>query len=216
MKTVKGSEFKVISDFLLQNHEKAYKSPKKMKNSKEKKEMEKLFEAGKTSNRIFNDKLCLLATNNNLFEVKNKNFLDGSFSKIRNYYWGQLKSEEYYRYPESIAIFCEVVDNKQIQFRVSLEIDENHAQKEDIGDFLKVLDKPLNRDLCYMGSVKFNHSLKILSINKKEIKEKLASGQYNKIQVTYLVKNSETDQDIFKELDKGIKLLLPYYKFIMN
>ena len=208
------SEFKVVSDFLLQNHGKAYKSPQKANNAKEKKEMETLFKMGQQSNKIFNDKLSLLAAENNLYVIKNRNFLEGSFKKIRDYYWGQLKSEKFYRYPESISVFCEVVDEK-IRFRVSLEIDEKDADEEEIGFFLSALNKPLKKDLCYMGNATLNRSLEI-SHNKNEVKEKLAAGIYNKVQITYLVKMCDKDEDMFKELDKGIKLLLPYYEFIMN
>jgi hypothetical protein len=175
-----------------------------------------LNKTGKTSNKIFNDLLGLLAEKNNLFDVKNRNILDGSCRKIRGYFWGQLKFAEYYKYPESISVFCEVVDNEQVRFRVSLDISERSADEEDIDNFLRVLDKPLNKELCYMGNVKFNRALEIISLNKNEIKAKLATGKYNKIQVTYLTKACETDEDMFNELDKGVKLLLPYYEFIMN
>lgn len=214
--TSNTSEFKLISDFLLQNYEKTYKAPKNAENNKEKIQMESLKKAGITSNKIFNEKLSLLAANNGLFDVKNRNFLDGSCKRIRNYFWGQLKFAEYYQYPESISVFCEVVDKKCVRYRVSLEINERTADEEDLENFLRVLDKPLTKGLCYMGNIKFNRSLEIISSNKKDIKDKLATGRYNKIQVTYLPGFCETDVDMFKELDKGIKLLLPYYSYIMN
>ncbi len=211
-----ASEFKLVSDYLLENHDRAYKSPLKARNAEEKRKMESLFKAGKTAINIFNDKLSLLAEGNNLFDIKNRNFLDGSCKRIRNYFWGQLKKAEYYQYPESISVFCEVVDDKQVRFRVSLEINERTADEEDIDNFIKVLDKPLRKELCYIGNVKFNRALEALSPNKKDIKEKLAAGKYNKIQVTYLAKMYETDEEMYGELDKGIKFLVPYYEFIMN
>lgn len=210
------TEFKMLCDFLLQNHDKAYKSPLKANNAEEKKEMDYLFLTGKKSNNIFNELISLLAEQNNLLEVKNRNFLDGSCRKIRSYFWGQLKFAEYYQWPESISVFCEVVDNKQVRFRVSLEINERNADEEDIANFLRVLDKPLKKNLCYMGNVKFNRGLEVLSLNNNEIKEQLATGKYNKIQVTYLANACEKDGAVLSELDKGIKLLLPYYEFIMN
>ena len=81
-------KFKVVSTFLLQNHEKAYKSPKKAKNVAERAEMEILFKAGQMSIKFFNEELSLLAEKNNLYDIKNKNFLDGTCTKIRGYYWG--------------------------------------------------------------------------------------------------------------------------------
>lgn len=210
-----GSNFKIIGVFLINNHEKTYKSPKKANNSEEKKEMERLFKAGQESNKIFNDILSVLAAENNLFDIKNKNFLDGSFKKIRNYYWGQLKSPDYYMYPESISVFCEVVNNKDVRFRVSLELDEKKADEEEKRAFLSVLNKPLKKDLCYMGNLVFNRSLEII-LNKNEVKEKLSTGIYNKVQISYLVKNCESNEEMIMELDKGIKLLLPYYDYIMK
>ena len=55
-----------------------------------------------------------------------------------------------------------------------------------------------------------------MNSNNNEIKEQLATGKYNKIQVTYLANACEKDGAVLSELDKGIKLLLPYYEFIMN
>ena len=218
MKTinVNSFKFKAVGDFLLKNHEKAYKSPQKAKNIAERAEMEKLFKAGQISNKVFNEELSLLAEKNNLYDVRNRNFLDGSFTKIRSYYWVQLKSAEYYSYPESISVFCEVVEQKQIRYRVSLEINENAASADDMEMFLTALEKPLNKELCYLGSKKYGHRLEILSFNKKVIKEKIKAGEYSRVQISYLVKKCESDTDLLKELDKGIKLLLPYYKYIME
>jgi hypothetical protein len=211
-----GSDFKVVSDFLLQNHDKAYKAPKKAKNAEEKMEMEYLYKAGKNSKSIFSEKMDLLAAENGLYVVINKSFLDGSLKRIRNYYWGQLKLPEYYFYPESISVFCEVIDNEDVRFRVSLEINEKKADEKDIEVFLRALDKPLKKELCYIGNLKFNRSLTLLSLNKNEIKEKLSKGVYNKVQVTYLIKKYKNDEDLLKELNKGIRLLLPYYKYILS
>ena len=129
---------------------------------------------------------------------------------------GQLKSAEYYSYPESISVFCEVVDNKQIRYRVSLEINERAANADDMEMFSRALDKPLKEELCYMGSVNYGQKLEVLSSSKKEIKEKIKTGTYRKVQISYLAKECESDADVLKELDKGIKLLLPYYEFIME
>ena len=109
-----------------------------------------------------------------------------------------------------------LTDNNKVRYRVSLEIDEKAATEEEMDSFLEVLNKPLAKGLCYMGNVTLNRSLEVLPSSIKEIKRKLAAGIYRKVQVTYLAKMCETDEEMFKELDKGVKLLLPYYNFIMN
>ncbi len=192
-----------------------YRSPAKLKDESQRKAMEMLYKKSKETLSDFNMLLKRVADDNNLTEIKNKNFLDGSMRKIRTYFWGQMKNAYYFNEPESISLFAEKTKDGDSVFRVSLEFDQLHAFSDEIERFTKALDLPLDSGLNYYVSQRGHNNVEITKENVGALKAKVTSGKAEKILIGTIITGTNEDA-IISGINLAIEKLLPYYNHVLG
>ena len=148
-------------------------------------------------------------------------WLDGSNTNAREYLWVQLKFPEYNENPESISIFVDKnPETLKARYRISFEIVNNDADKEEMKKYHSYLDLPADskHGLVYVKGNNENGYVSELKENQETIKEKLQSGIYDKIQYCKLIDRTEnlTNNDCERMILEGIEALLPYYKYVVD
>ena len=191
-----------------------YRSPAKLKDENQRKEMEKLYKKSKETLSDFNLLLKRVADDNNLTEIKNKNFLDGSMRRIRTYFWGQMKNAYYFNEPESISLFAEKANNTSV-FRVSLEFDQLHAFADEIERFNKALDLPLDSGLSYYISQRGHNNVELTRENVGTLKKKIANGEAQKILIGTTITGAD-EETIINGINEAIFKVMPYYNHVLG
>ncbi|MST52771.1 hypothetical protein [Hornefia butyriciproducens] len=146
----KGNKSKVdclgLLDYLTENAGKVYKSPEKA-SVEEKPALLNLKEKGRSAIKTLKEIGDECSKKCGPFIIDGGNWLDASYTKVRNYLLAQLKYPEHTQSPESISIFVEEDENSgKARYRVSLEIRDTAAKKEDYDKHYKSLDLPLDTD----------------------------------------------------------------------
>lgn len=169
-------------------------------------------------------KLALLfAETYQLVSSSKSKWLDGANTSVRHYLWSQLKDKKYTTYPSSISIFAEKI-NQQVQFCIAVELDQKNATAEDINRHHRLLDYRLTEDAHY--SYKITTALNVDFINHEEtveeIKEKLRTKEYKKVQLVYILTLSDieerqlSNEDILRELTTAFQYLKDCYQYILQ
>jgi len=160
------------------------------------------------------------------YGVKNKNkskWLTGGNDVVRRYIWNQLKYEDFEKVLTSISIFVEKND-ENVQFRISIELDEKKAQQSDFVQHHMILNKPLIQDDQYCYYIKVNRSWdsEISYEPATEIQKKIQDGEYKKVQIVYRLTNEQirlqslTNEMIYQELDRAFGNLIEYYNLVVG
>lgn len=160
------------------------------------------------------------------YGVKNKNksrWLTGGNDVVRRYLWNQLKYEEYENVLTSISIFAEKND-EEVQFRISIELDEKKAKQSDFDRHHKILNKPLIQDdhYCYYIKVDRSWDSKVSYEPAIEIQKKIQDGEYKKVQIVYHLTNKQiklqslTNEMIYQKLDSAFGNLIEYYNLVIG
>ena len=192
-----------------------YRSPAKLTDSAQRQKMENLYKESKGALGDFNQLLKKVADDNNLTEVKNKNFLDGSMRKIRTYFWGQMKNAYYFNDPESISLFAEKTKDSKSVFRVSLEFDQLHAFSDEIERFIKALELPLETGLDYYVSQHGHNNVEATKEKASSLKKKVESGEVEKVLIGTIVTGAD-DESVIKNINAAIKKIMPYYNHVLG
>lgn len=156
------------------------------------------------------------------YGVKNKNkskWLAGGNNVVRRYFWNQLKYEEYEHVATSISIFAEKIED-DVQFRISVELDEKNAGQADFDQHHKILTKPLIQDPAYCYHIKPNDEFSYeLS---EEVQKMLRDGKYKKVQIGYILtceqiqQQALTNDQIYEKLDEAFGNLIEYYNLVVE
>lgn len=148
-------------------------------------------------------------------------WLDGSRTKTRKYLWAQMKFSSYAAKNESISIFADMASNpKRPRYRISLEINNDKSDKAAMDTFHKFLELPLDikHQLTYAsGSNEYGHPFEF-SESQAQIKEKVADGTYNKVQICRILERTpnSTNESFEQGLLEAVAALIPYYEYVLG
>jgi len=150
-------------------------------------------------------------------------WLTGGRNVVRGYLWNQLKYEEHENVLTSISIFAEK-DDEDVQFRISIELDEKTANQADFDRHHKILNKPLIQDDKYCYYIKLNkgRDYEVSYEPAMGIQKKVQDGDYKKVQIVYHLTNEEiqlaplTNEMIYRKLDDAFENLMEYYKLVIG
>lgn len=144
-------------------------------------------------------------------------WLDASYTKTRKYLWAQLKYKEYETNPTSVSIFVE--KNKDVtEYRISLEIKNVGTSKEMITAYHSHLDLPKEEGMEYVsGSNEWGNPI-VLAETIDEIRQKINSGELQKVQLCIYVKSSpdKTNEEYDTEVMNAVKRIIPYYEYVIG
>ncbi|WP_427071280.1 McrB family protein [Lysinibacillus fusiformis] len=202
------------------NHD--YKNPLQL----EEKEKQKYLTIRESGSAAVNELNKLADSFALKYGVKNQNkskWLTGGNNVVRNYLWNQLKYEEYENVLTSISIFAEKYD-KDVQIRISIELDEKNAKQPDFDRHHKILIKSLIQEVqyCYYIKVDESRNFEISYEAVAEIQKKIQDGEYKKVQIVYHLTNEQiqsqslTNEMIYQKLDGAFENLIEYYNLVID
>lgn len=194
------------------NAGKAYRAPSKLTGT-EAKEMTELYSECKEGESLFEQVVTKLAQDNKMVCSFHKNILDGTRTRIRTYYWGELQEQKYIASPESISVFAEKTpDSSKARYRVSLEIDGNRAAPEEFVKHNSVLDYPETKGCIYAIN---DGAARTMTFFEKasDAKNMLGDDSKKKVQVCVLLDDlfEKQDEDCIKALNDAVKTIHEYY-----
>ncbi|MEK4713571.1 McrB family protein [Sporosarcina sp. FSL K6-5500] len=215
-------DFKKIITHLYTYANHAYKGPHQL----EEKEKQKYLAIRESGSAAVNELNKLADSFAAKYGVKNKNkskWLTGGNDVVRRYLWNQLKYEEYKDVLTSISIFVEKND-EDVQFRISIELDEKRAEQSDFDRHHKMLNKPLIQDEQYCYYIKANRgwNSEVSYEPAPEIQKKIQDGEYKKVQIVYhltdeqIQSQSLTNEMIYQKLDGAFGNLIAYYNLVIG
>lgn len=205
-----------ILEFLRDHSKEIYIKPEKAKNDSDKKIYEELALSGDKSLKKFkeiSDRYVAKLTSST-----NPRWFDPSKeSRVKSYFWIQLKYKEKEKLSTSIAIFAE--KEKKLRYRITLEIrDDKSIETDYIRHFryLNILNVD-NTNFEYFS--KRNENLELNSLSKEEIKkwiEDVKSRKEKKIQVGRTLEYEDIlsmdVKDIEGFFDNTVNELIRYYE----
>jgi len=187
------------------------------------KQMEENEAAGKRATNEFKKMAELCEKRFDFKKDIANSWLDGSGRRLRNYLWIQLKAPGYQDRPESISLFVEKSDIQKIsRFRFSLEISNQKAREipGELERYHKHLEIPINREkeMVYIAGSDEKGDITLIDEEQQEIKNKLASGEYNKVQISEIIEQTEelTNEACIQKMLKAVEDLLPYYEHVVG
>ena len=205
-----------ILEFLRDHSKEIYIKPEKAKNDSDKKIYEELALSGDKSLKKFkeiSDRYLgkfTSSTNPRWFDPSKE-------SRVKSYFWTQLKYKEKEKLSTSVAIFAE--KEKKLRYRITLEIrDDKSIETDYIRHFryLNILNVD-NTNFEYFG--KRNENLELNSLSKEEIKkwiEDVKSRKEKKIQVGRTLEYEDIlsmdVKDIEGFFDNTVNELIRYYE----
>ncbi|MGG3927114.1 AAA family ATPase [Metabacillus fastidiosus] len=203
------------------NHD--YKSPHQL-DEHEKQLYLAIRESGSSAVKELNRFADSIASKYDLLNKSKTNFhVPKQVTTVRSYLWNQLVTKEFKAYPTSLSIFAEK-KNDIVRFRLAIELDEKNATTEDFLRHHQFLTLPITLDptkYFYYVTSKDNSEMEIYDRSAKEIKEKVETGEYKKVQLCYAITNDDIiyngwqSKEIFHELIEAVGHLLPYYNKAM-
>lgn len=202
-----------ILDYLLKNGGVDYRSPKKQSDPKEAERYQELYNTAKNVIDEFGELVYELGSATGMVSFYHNEVLDGSRRRLRGYYWGELRTEQYYQDHESISVFAE--KNESVtRYRVSLEIDELHAGVSSLNRHNRLLDLPIAKNCILAVNNKGAKDL-VLTESREEAIQWIKNGDYRKVQICCLIEpNSVTD--MFQRLLTAVQTIRPYYDYVVK
>lgn len=208
-----------ILKYLEKNQSISYSKPEKEGISAEKKEqmlnlkeeghnvIEEMKKIGKQAENLYDLSECLPSS-----------WLDGSNIKTKKYLWTQIRYSSYRLNPISISIFVERENQDKAYFRISLEIKNNTAKKEEIEQYYRYFEIPLKAGLVYVAGSNEKENPKLLEEPQNIIMSKLKSGEYEKVQICKYIKQQEgkSNLEYHQEIMEAIGEILPYYDHVLG
>jgi len=153
------------------------------------------------------------------------NFQKDEFSAIRHirqYTWLQFQDPLRLKSDISLSVLprCEGGKGGSREVAVKLEIVDSKAEKEELDQYHRHLDLPLDigAGLTYsVGSDKYN-DMGELAKAVKDIKVGLASGAYKKVAIIKKIPAEPpmTNEQIDMEVMAAVEAILPYYRYVVG
>lgn len=144
-------------------------------------------------------------------------------SYIRSYLWTQLKNAQHQELPTSLSVFAEKIDG-QVQLRLSIELDLKNATVEDVINHHRLLDYTFPEELHFSYKISTDQSLDLINSNETidQIKLKIDSNEYKKVQISFIVtleevqKKDLSNEAILDLLNTAFEPLLGCYRYILQ
>lgn len=210
-----------LLDYLEHNRGITYKDPKKA-SDEEKARLFEVSEKGKKATGTLKKIARLCSERFGIDKCMPVSWLDATNTKTGQYLWAQMKfsDNDSVKNKASISIFVEMVSDTLAAFRISLEFKDDGSNESELNLYHSHLDKPLNTaaGLVYVsGSNEWGRPYKIEGDNE-QVKAKLASGEYKKVQISKYIyqKKNQTDKYFEKEILTAVEALMPYYKMVVG
>lgn len=145
-------------------------------------------------------------------------WLDGSNTKTRKYLWTQMKYQSDERNPISVSIFVEKGEQDKAYFRVSLEIKNDKTDTSGMEKYHAHLEIPKEEELVYVAGSNEWGTPEVLKEAQKEIKSKVKSGEYKKVQICKLIEQKEgkSNGEYHQEMMTAIGAIIPYYRHVLE
>ena len=209
-----------ILDYLVNNRGVEYADPEKSGLTTE--QIEKYLNVKKKGQDTAAElkKIVNLCKNNyDLIQHGKISWLDGTNKKTRKYLWGPMKYKNYTDRRESISIFVEMDTQETPVFRVSLELKNDEAKLEDVKNYHRHLEIPINTKagLVYVSGSNENGSPTLLNESQEVIKQKLENKEYTKVQICKYISKADypTNEAIESGILEAVEALLPYYEHVV-
>lgn len=211
-----------VLDYLENNREIPYSNPEKL--GIDPQEKERLLDLKSKAQTVIAElkKMADLCKERfNLDKIEPMSWLDASNVKTRKYLWCQLKYSDYSEHPESISIFVEMSEvTKKARYRLALELKNEGADKSTISNYHRHLDLPLQPEssLVYVSGSNEYGEPQVIDDDQKNIKLKVASGEYKKVQISRIIEWDDelTNTDIEQMMLEGISELIPFYDYVIG
>ena len=210
-----------VLKFLENYHGKQYIKPEKVE-SPQKEKFETLKNEGGLAIEKFNKMAECCCEYLNIVKDGSNKWLDGSNRKVRNYLWIQMKEEKFNDSPESVSLVAEMSkETGNARFRVSLDIKDANASREDIERHNRLLDWPIDKStgLVYLvGGNSRKNGLEIINETADEIRKKLETGIYTKVQIAYIIEKTPemTNAQIMKMVIESSSEIKKIYDYIFD
>lgn len=146
-------------------------------------------------------------------------WLDGSNTKTRKYLWAQLKYSKYSNNPVSISIFAEISpQSNKARYRFSLEIKNDGTDKKQMELYHSYLEIPLQPESSLVYVVGSNELGDTVDETSDEIKTKIQTGTYKKVQICRIEEwtGEESNDDMEEAMLEAVNELIPYYKHVIG
>lgn len=215
---------KAILEYLDEYAGKSYMSPEKV-NGEERNTFNKLKEAGGNAVSELDKMASLCEMQFGLRKFGSSRWLNGHNNEIRKYLWRQMKLPGHEDCLSSISLFAEVIGEDRARFRFSVELNDAQSDPKDYEQHHKILDRDieLGQGLVYVyGGNKDSHVITQINESTEEVKEKVANGTYEKVQVSFIITQNDIeekyhdDKNILKAMLTAVNELMPYYKLVLG
>ena len=208
-----------LLDYLEKNRNIPYSNPESAKSTAEKEAMLEIKKKGQYAQAIMKQIVEVCQSVTKLDRCEPMSWLDGSNTKTRNYLWAQMKYSKYAKHPASVSLFVEAKEDKAY-FRISLEIKNDNASKEEMKKYHSHMDMSLHESdgLVYVaGSNEWGNPAEITG-SQAEIKEKINAGEYKKVQLCKFInqKAGQTSDYFENEILAAVKAIIPYYEYVIG
>ena len=190
-----------------------YRSPKKQTDPQKAERYQALYDTAKIILNDFGELVYELGTATNMVSFYHKEVLDGTRRRLRNYYWGELRTDAFFQNHESISVFAEKTESIA-RYRVSLEIDELHASEELLKKHNGLLDLPVAESCILAVNNKGAKNL-VYTQSREEAIRWINNEDYRKVQICCLI-DPDSSSDIFQELLTAVQKIRPYYDYVMK
>lgn len=152
-------------------------------------------------------------------------WLTGGNDVVRDYLWDQLKYADTHNVPTSISIFADNRHDKEnVRFRISIELDEKAATKEDYDRHHRMLNYKFKAggNFCYYVLFLNDNDSNRTDLPIEQIKQKVQSGEITKVQLVYEIysdqieKEGLSDEKLLNLFDNAINYLKPFYDAVVT
>ena len=211
-----------LLDYLMDNGGKSYKSPDKAPDE-EKPALLEIKENGRKAIKTLKAIGEACSKEYGPFKIDGGNWLDASYTKVREYLWAQLKYPEFNDSPESISIFVEKDENTgEARFRISLEIKDTGAKKDDYAKHYKSLEMPLETEQGFRYFLGGNNS--DIEYGASEItdpaviRKKLDDGEIKKVQISCCIGRDDvsSNDEMLQRIVDAAGVAKGYYDHVMG
>lgn len=221
--TIRKNYYLEILDFLNSYGGSSYMDPISASNQSQKNELIMLRKKARDVSRMMYEICSEFAAQFNL-TLNNtvKRWLNVRGTSVREYFWGQLKRQDS-NSPISISIFAE-----HNHYRLALELNVNGSSDSDYQAFNRYLLRPIDTTrLKFFGkpSPSTDAMEILLDLTKEEVINRLnaSNNMEDRVQLSYFVyrydnatNSDKTDSMFYQEFSEGIRLLLPYYNYVID
>lgn len=213
--------YKYILDFLNNHGGKEYKAPGKL-SGKEKEKFEDILNEGQ---QVVKELINISKYCEEKYKLEKVGQLIWQHSgRIRDYLWLQLKYKKYKDIPISISIFAEKENMGVYRYRVCLElkVKDNKILKENRAEWKEKwkkiyhshLEIPKGEDMKYTHGSNEKGTPEFISDNINSIKNKISNGEYDKVQISICIENTDekSNEEYHNDIVNAVGMIIPYYK----